>query len=195
MLVEQKKNFSITTDCHLPNLPEDGAHDHVIKTHLKKLFQNHIYCLPISKQGTAAHLLFLHVSPGEARYYFFVHEGWSWDLASIPKSSYSCHGWKIVWKITSSLHWLQHIFGLIWDAVFSLQPCHEWNYFSGLIQQVLYHSPLLLHHHLQLAPGTLFIEAAFVWLRLLPHTGTQAVYIPLTFKVTVVIVQEFPCWT
>ena len=63
------------TDCHLPNLPEDGAHDHVIKTHLKKLFQNHIYCLPISKQGTAAHLLFLHVSPGEARYYFFVHEG------------------------------------------------------------------------------------------------------------------------
>ena len=62
------------------------------------------------------------------------------------------------------------------------------------VQQVLYHSPLLLHHHLQLAPGTLFIEAAFVWLRLLPHTGTQAVlYIPLTFKVTVVIVQEFPC--
>ena len=117
-----------------------GFGDPVIKTHLQKLFQNHIYCLPISKQGTAAHLLFLHVSSGEARYYFFVHEGWSWDLASIPKSSYSCHGWKIVWKITSSLHWLQHICGLIWDAVFSLQPCHEWNYFSGLIQ--------LFHHHL-----------------------------------------------
>ena len=66
------------TVCHLPNLPEEGAPDHVIKTHLHKLLQNQIYYLGFSEQGTAAHLLFLHVPPGVARYDLFVSEGWAW---------------------------------------------------------------------------------------------------------------------
>ena len=80
------------TDCHLPNLPEEGAPDHVIKTHLQTTIARP-HLVSFSEQGTAAHLLLLHVPPGEARYDLFVCHVCSWYLATIPKLARPTLGW------------------------------------------------------------------------------------------------------